>query len=618
MTPRTAFVVENDFILSLALCTRLERLGFRVAGTSDSARTALEILASQRPDVVILDLKHPEPDTDIEIARHLFTQYQLPVLLITTPAPGEPAHPGLCGTPFASLRTPFDEADLGEAIALAFYKAGLSSRLRESESRLTILADFSHDWEFWRKPDGTFAWLSPSSERITGYSPRSLADEPDLFSRMAHPEDREILHTSFDSLSPDVRHLEYRIITPAGECRWLALSCTPVFSEDGISLGWRCSGREITDRKQAEEDLKRLAFYDRLTGLPNRHLLRDHLQMALTRCRRHEHLLGLIHISIRHFATVNRQFGSEVGNRALVSVAEQLTASLRESDLVARMGGDEFAVILSRIRDKQEAETVAETLMAQLTREMDIGGHTVRLTPRMGISLYPFDGPDGDTLLSRAEKAAVRAGQDGPDVCRFCSFDPETPSSALPRPEKEAEAACRIFHDSLTGLANRFLFSERLILACRYAHRHGQAVGLLCIDFDNFRHLRDLCISDRSRRVRILAVRLKNSVRESDTVARIGETRFTAVLQDIRHKKDADAAARKILSALTHPVNMNNQRLAITVSIGISVYPFDGTVPRDLTGKALEAMQQARKRGGTICHFCPPGYRGEIKTERVI
>jgi PAS domain S-box-containing protein len=131
--------------------------------------------------------------------------------------------------------------------------------LRESENKLRIVADFTYDWEYWRSPDDRFLYVSPSCERVTGYSREALMRDPGLYGRIIHPEDRDriMAHMREDQLHQESCELEFRIVDRDGRQRWIAHACQPALDEHGKSLGRRCSNRDITERKQAEEALRK-------------------------------------------------------------------------------------------------------------------------------------------------------------------------------------------------------------------------------------------------------------------------------------------------------------------------------------------------------------------------
>ena len=162
--------------------------------------------------------------------------------------------------------------------------------------------------------------------------------------------------------------------------------------------------RDITERKALEEQLRHRALHDELTGLPNRTLLKEHLDQLLTLRQRRKDGLALLLIDLDHFKEINDTFGHEAGDTLLSVIAGRLRQSLRESDLVARLGGDEFAVVLPGC-GATDAMEVAATLRAALSADIDLQNQTVCVSASVGVAISPLHGRDGGTLMRHADVA---------------------------------------------------------------------------------------------------------------------------------------------------------------------------------------------------------------------
>ena len=180
---------------------------------------------------------------------------------------------------------------------------------------------------------------------------------------------------------------------------------------------------DITLRKAADEEIKHLAFYDTLTHLPNRRLLQDRLHQAMWHAKRDSRRLAVLFIDLDQFKPVNDEFGHQAGDELLQAVAHRLQACVRESDTVARIGGDEFMVLLPRIELAQDASGVAEKIHEALKQPFTLSeGETVSISSSTGIAIYPEHGRDEATLTSHADIAMYRAKLAGRD--RFVMFEP--------------------------------------------------------------------------------------------------------------------------------------------------------------------------------------------------
>ena len=199
------------------------------------------------------------------------------------------------------------------------------------------------------------------------------------------------------------------------------LSITAVRNDDGVVTNFVATHTDITLRKAAEDEIRHLAFYDPLTRLPNRRLLHDRLHQAVVHAKRGDHRLALMFIDLDKFKPVNDEFGHKAGDELLQAVAHRLQACVRESDTVARIGGDEFVVLLPGIEAVQDALGVAEKIHAALKQPFALPeGQKVNISSSSGIAIYPEHGRDEATLTSHADAAMYQAKTAGRD--RFVLF----------------------------------------------------------------------------------------------------------------------------------------------------------------------------------------------------
>jgi len=189
------------------------------------------------------------------------------------------------------------------------------------------------------------------------------------------------------------------------------------------------------EHRQLTDQLAYQALHDALTGLPNRALLEHRLDQTLAGARRHNWQLAVLFIDLDRFKQINDTLGHALGDQVLQRVAHRLEGCLRKSDFLARMGGDEFTVLLAELADSRDALRVAEKLLASFEEPFQIEGHDLFLTCSVGISLFPRDGKDAVTLQRKADTAMYRAKNRGKNSCEF--FAPEFGVAALERLEIE-------------------------------------------------------------------------------------------------------------------------------------------------------------------------------------
>jgi len=180
---------------------------------------------------------------------------------------------------------------------------------------------------------------------------------------------------------------------------------------------------DISDRKRAEEQIEFHAYHDVLTNLPNRKLFTDRLTQSISRARRSGKSLAVMFVDLDHFKSINDTLGHEMGDELLLEMAKRLSANVREYDTVARLGGDEFTIILSELRQPEDAVNVAEKVRSAVEQPLSIAGTSIEVSASIGIALYPDDGTDAESLLRNADSAMYRAKEAGRNTYQLCTDD---------------------------------------------------------------------------------------------------------------------------------------------------------------------------------------------------
>jgi diguanylate cyclase (GGDEF)-like protein len=223
-----------------------------------------------------------------------------------------------------------------------------------------------------------------------------------------------------------------------GEVRHYSLSGEPVFDASGGFRGYRGVGREITERKQVEQALARLTHYESLTGLPNRALLTDRLNHAIARADRSGSLLAVMILDLDNFKEINDALGQAVGDQMLTEAARRLQSCLRSIDTLARLGDDEFAVLLEGVADFDEISQVAQRLLGAVAERAEVSGHELYLSASVGLAVYPVDDQEAEALLRNANLAMHHAKREGRNNFQRFSHDMAT------RTERHAELKLRL------------------------------------------------------------------------------------------------------------------------------------------------------------------------------
>jgi len=212
---------------------------------------------------------------------------------------------------------------------------------------------------------------------------------------------------------------EKRYIHKDGRILWAMFTATLVRDRQGKPHYFIGQAQDITDRVRAVETIRQMAYHDPLTGLPNRKLLADRMQMAQARAKRHGHLVAVAYLDLDGFKEVNDVHGHDIGDLLLREAAGRIPGVLRQGDTMARVGGDEFVLVLPEIKDKSDVTAIAGKVMNCLRRPFLIGTHEIIITTSLGITFYPDDGEEQEILLRNADDAMYQAKQAGKNTFRY-------------------------------------------------------------------------------------------------------------------------------------------------------------------------------------------------------
>ena len=286
-------------------------------------------------------------------------------------------------------------------------------------------------------PDGTYAYESPAVERILGWAPgQRLAQTAMDF---VHPDDRERASAAMGDLLArpgESRTIELRHRDSNNAWHWVESTATNLVDEPTVR-GIVVNSRVVDERKTLEHELLQRALHDPLTGLANRVLLRERLENALARRDRSERRPALLFIDLDDFKTVNDGFGHDAGDRLLIEVGNRLRTCVRPEDLVARPGGDEFAVLIEERFEGRDAITeVAERILDALQAPFDVSGHQIHADASIGIASYRGGTPNADLILRQADMAMYDAKANG--KARYAIFTDRLDEAVQHRVEIES------------------------------------------------------------------------------------------------------------------------------------------------------------------------------------
>ncbi len=271
--------------------------------------------------------------------------------------------------------------------------------------------------------EGIIQYVNPQFEKVSGYcADEAIGQNPAIL--QSGQTDQAVYTAMWQALSQGKTWTgEFVNKRKNGEVYYEEAHISPVYDTNGAIYRYVAVKLDITERKQYETRLQHLARYDNLTDLPNRSLFSDLLQQALALAKREQYRLALMFVDLDHFKEVNDTFGHAVGDLLLQEAAQRMQAAVRNSDVVGRIGGDEFVILLAKLEAEQDALLVGEKLRASLEQRFLLDGHTIVISTSIGIALFPNHGITEQELALHADKAMYGAKQSGRNAVRLFSAE---------------------------------------------------------------------------------------------------------------------------------------------------------------------------------------------------
>jgi diguanylate cyclase (GGDEF)-like protein/PAS domain S-box-containing protein len=351
----------------------------------------------------------------------------------------------------------------GERASRAVEREHEVRKLREAEAKYRLLVEQIPVVTYVDAVDRSSStlYMSPQVHEVLGYSPEEWTGDPSLWARLLHPDDRERVlaeNTRTNATGEPFRE-EYRMFHRDGRVVWVQDEAALVTDDAGRPRFWQGVIVDITERKRAEEQVTFLAYHDKLTGLPNRLMFEQVLDLSLARARRNDLALAVLYMDLDNFKLVNDSLGHAAGDELLREMAIRLDETIRESDVVARQGGDEFLVLLGDLNLEPGpngvpgagamAESVAARIHDVMRRPFILSGTEFYVTASVGISLFPESARDARSLLKQADAAMYRSKRAAPGgfvVYASEAADPLSRLSLATRLRKATENGDWVLH----------------------------------------------------------------------------------------------------------------------------------------------------------------------------
>ena len=275
----------------------------------------------------------------------------------------------------------------------------------------------------WDMEFNVSAW-NPAAETIFGFAAAEIIGES-AYKLVSGTQDSERLAAMWTELMQTKAGTRASLTnkTKRGETIHTEWNNTPLVDSDDTVIGVASLVQDVTERLNTERTIHFMAHHDALTGLPNRRLMQDRLNQAILHARRQQRHVGLMFIDLDRFKVVNDTLGHETGDSVLRDIARRLTKLVREGDTVSREGGDEFVIILPDLEKPESAQVVANKILFELAKPIEVGGQEITVTGSIGISHYPNDATDVQQLLKHADSAMYQAKDAGRNTIRFFTSD---------------------------------------------------------------------------------------------------------------------------------------------------------------------------------------------------
>jgi len=533
-------IVEDERVIAFHLKSQLEALGYRVAAAVSSGEEAVERAGELRPDLVLMDI-HLEGAMDgIEAAGMIHADYRIPVVFLTAYAEDETLQRAQASLPFGYLVKPVEARELHATLQMALGRRAaeveIEVEVKKGKERLQLALDAAGL--------GVWEWDTTSCRLTAGEGFHAIFEgerEPisqpwAAFLARVHPEDRAGVQEAMDKAVAlgESLNLAFRTVRPGGAIGWIEAHAKASRTEPAGQVRVVGVMKDITARREAEERLQQAAAVFQTTAEGIFLMDREH-----------------------RIVSVNPAFTAITGYRP-----DEVLGQDPEVLLHARRHSDQF---YPRLETTPGGQWRGETYCRH----------------------------KNGTVRPVWESVSVVRDERGAASHYVAAF---SDISAMRRAEEQLNHLTH--HDPLTGLPNRLLFHDRLEQTLARAQREEGRCAVLFFDLDGFKVINDtLGHSSGDLLLQTIAARLKRSLRSNDTAARLGGDEFVVLLEHIAHPEDAARIARKLLAALAQPVELGVERVTVSASAGISVYPDNGRARDALLRAADTAMYSAKAQG---------------------
>lgn len=557
--PAKILIVEDEAIVAMDISYQLTEMGYQVCAIADNGATAIGLVEQHRPDIVLMDIVLKGSMDGVETAKHVSHRFQTPVIFLTAYSDSHTIMRAAQTAPYGYLTKPFQANELRAVIEVALYKAGMETRLRESERWFSATLRCVADAVIATDEEERVKFMNPQAEEALGWNMeeilgRKISEVLVLQNARTHAAEDNPLTRALQGNMVIGIEFGTLLVSRNGQQFPIDDSAAPIRDDNGHVLGAVMAFRNVGDRVELERELR----------------------------QREEHF--------------RKAFDFAPGGMALISMDG---AFLQTNEALCAMLGYTHEELLNHSH-------------ADLTFPADITSEKTLLT-----DLLAGENPsvqfekryvrkNGETLWVLASVSLLMQGE--MPMCYLYQIH-----NLTERKHSEYQLSRLAHFDTLTGLANRARLAEEADDQILIAKRQASGLAVVFMDVDHFKQVNDsLGHEAGDQLLQEVGARLKAAVRETDCVSRFGGDEFVLLLPNITSPEDVSAVTSKILSEIARPIALGAQSVSIGASMGVSLYPEDGTDTKTLLRCADSALYHAKEQGRHNVQF----YRKSL-TERI-
>jgi len=413
MAKTRILIVEDESLVAKDIQAMILNLGYAVAGVVSSGEKALQKIEDNPPALVLMDIVLKGPLDGIATAEKILARFNIPIVYLTAYADETTVNRAKLTEPFGYLLKPFEERELQTTIEMALHKFARETQFLERERWVFSILDNLQYAVIAVDPQGRISFMNALSEQLSGWKQSEILgwDVSEVLRIDINKTGRTAL-PSFDTL---IRKRRWRpgkpVLLTSKDGRRIPIEATAALIHDsqGNPSHIIFLFRKLILSKRQEEEFFQLAVRDVLTGLPNRLLCADRLTLAMAQARRKKLKIALVLVDLDDLHAVNEKLGPAAADKVLQETGRRLVSIVRKSDTVARILEDKFMLVLAEIKQPRVVLKIASRIQEVLRPPVDWKGQSISVSASAGISLFPDDGEDVETLTRNAEVAASRA-----------------------------------------------------------------------------------------------------------------------------------------------------------------------------------------------------------------